>query len=159
MMEKARSIVRIFREADLMPLKSMIHRTIAVCYPGYYGAEAVRFFMNYHDEQAIRQDARAGCTVVLDRAGRAIGTGTLVGDEIKRVFVDPMAQRQGVGRRIMQYLEARARSSGVATVRLDASLPSMAFYENLGYAIVEKTFLPLENGERLEFFKMQRRLP
>ena len=159
MTKEAQPSIRMFRKADLMPLESMIHRTIAVCYPGYYGAEAVRFFMNYHDEQAIRQDARAGCTVVLDRAGRAIGTGTLVGDEIKRVFVDPMAQRQGVGRRIMQYLEARARSSGVATVRLDASLPSMAFYENLGYAIVEKTFLPLENGERLEFFKMQRRLP
>jgi len=158
MIEKAQSSVRIFREADLMPLKSMIHRTIAVCYPGYYGAEAVRFFMNYHDEQAIRQDARTGCTVVLDKAGRPIGTGTLVGDEIKRVFVDPMAQRQGAGRRIMQYLEEQARSSGVVTVRLDASLPSTVFYDKLGYTIVERAFLPLENGERLDFYKMRRSL-
>ena len=158
MIREAQSRIRTFREADLMPLKSMIHRTIAVRYPGHYGTEAVRFFMNYHDEQVIRQDARAGCTVVLDKAGRVIGTGTLVGDEIKRVFVDPMAQRQGVGRRIMHYLEARARSSGLTTVRLDASLPSTAFYDKLGYAIVEKTFLLLEDDKRLDFFKMQRRL-
>lgn len=159
MIKEAKPRIRTFCESDLMPLKSMIHRTIAVCYPGHYGTEAVRFFMNYHDEQAIRRDARAGCAVVLDRAGRPIGTGALVGDEIKRVFVDPMAQRRGVGRQIIRYLEDRARSSGITTVRLDASLPSRAFYEKLGYALVEKTFLAMENGERLEFFKMQRRLP
>ncbi len=158
MTKEAQSSIRVFRKADLMPLKSMIHRTIAVCYPGYYGAEAVRFFMNYHDEQAIRQDARIGCTVVLDKAGRPIGTGTLIGDEIKRLFVDPMAQRRGEGRRLMRYLEGKARSLGIATVRLDASLPSKTFYDKLAYVTVEKTFLPLENGERLEFFRMQRSL-
>jgi len=150
--------IRPFHEADLMPLKSMIHRTIAVCYPGHYCIEAVRFFTNYHDEQAIRRDAKAGCTVVLDRAGRVIGTGTLVCDEIKRVFVAPMAQRHGAGRRIMEYLEEMARSLGATTVRLDASLPSKVFYDKLGYVTMEKTFLPLENDRRLDFFRMQRSL-
>ncbi len=158
MKEEAPLSIRMFREADLMPLKSMIHRTIAVCYPGHYCPEAVRFFMNYHDEQAIRADAKGGCTAVLERAGRAIGTGTLVGDEIKRVFVDPWAQRHGEGRRIMRYLEETARSLGIATVRLDASLPAKVFYDRLGYVTVEKTFLPLENDQRLDFFKMQRSL-
>jgi GNAT superfamily N-acetyltransferase len=158
MITEAQSSIRLFRETDVMSLKSMIHRVIAACYPGHYCMKAVRFFMNYHDEAAIRKDARNGCTVVLDRAGRAIGTGTLVGDEIKRVFVDPMAQRQGIGRRIMKYLEQKARSSGVTTVRLDASLPAKAFYDRLGYVTVETTFLPLENGWRLDYFKMQRSL-
>jgi N-acetylglutamate synthase-like GNAT family acetyltransferase len=72
--------------------------------------------------------------------------------------VDPMAQRQGAGRQIMQYLEQRARSSGVAIVRLDASLPSKAFYDKLGYVTVEATFLPVENGRRLDFFRMQKEL-
>jgi GNAT superfamily N-acetyltransferase len=39
-------------------------------------------------------------------------TGTLVGNEIKRVFVDPMFQKQGFGRRIMQHLEETAASLG-----------------------------------------------
>jgi N-acetylglutamate synthase-like GNAT family acetyltransferase len=148
--------MREFQNADVAALKSLIHRTIALCYPGHYCAEAVRFFMNYHNEEAIRQDAREGCTVVLERAGRIVGTGTLVGDEIERVFVDPAAQRLGTGRRIMQYLEDKARSSQVATIKLDASLPSKAFYDKLGYATVEKAFLPVENGHRLDFFKMQK---
>ena len=158
MTDEAHSSIRLFREEDLMALKSMIHRVIATCYPGHYGTEAVRFFMRYHDEQAIRKDAREGCAVVLDRAGRMIGTGTLVGDEIKRVFVDVMAQRQGIGRRIMKSLEEKARESGITMVRLDASLPAKVFYDALGYVTLEKTFLPLENGRRLDYFKMQRSL-
>lgn len=149
---------RDFREADVPALKSLIHRTIALCYPGHYCAEAVRFFLNYHNEEAIRRDAREGCTVVLERAGRLAGTGTVVGDEIKRVFVDPAAQGQGVGRRIMERLEDKARSSHVRTIRLDASLPSKVFYDRLGYTTVEKTFLPVGNGRRLDFFKMQKAL-
>ncbi len=158
MIKEGQSNIRTLREADVMSLKSMIHRTIARCYPGHYCTEAVRFFMNYHDEAAIRRDAWAGCTIVLDSAGRVIGTGTLVGDEIKRVFVEPLSQRRGAGRRIMEYLEETARLLEVATVRLDASLPAKGFYDALGYATVEKTFLPLENGRRLDYFKMQRSL-
>jgi N-acetylglutamate synthase-like GNAT family acetyltransferase len=149
---------RDFREADVPALKSLIHRTIARCYPGHYCAEAVRFFLTYHNEEAIRRDAREGCTVVLERAGRIVGTGTIVHDEIKRVSVDPLAQGQGTGRRIMERLEDRARSSQVTTIKLDASLPSKVFYDRLGYATVEKTFLPVENGRRLDFFKMKKAL-
>jgi GNAT superfamily N-acetyltransferase len=158
MIKEAQSNIRTLREADVMALKSMIHRTIALCYPAHYPADAVQFFMNYHDEPAIRRDAWASCSVVLERAHRVIGTGTLVGDEIKRVFVDPIAQQRGMGRRIVEYLEETARLLGVTTVRLDASLPAKAFYDALGYATVRRTFLLLDNDQRLDYFKMQRNL-
>ena len=147
---------RTFRETDLFAVKSLIHRTIATCYPGHYCPEAVRFFENYHDEQAILGDARDGCTLVFEKAGRIVGTGTLAGNEIKRVFVDPACQRQGVGRLIMEQLENRAAATGVATVRLDASLPARDFYERLGYLVVENASREVENGGRLDFFRMRK---
>jgi GNAT superfamily N-acetyltransferase len=151
-----RLIVRTFQEADLLPLKSLIHRTITTCYPGYYGPEAVRFFLDYHSEQAIRQDAREGRTLVLERAGRVLGAGTLLGDEIKRLFVDPAFQRQGMGRLLVQQLEEAAVAADVTMVLLDASLPSRAFYDRLGYATVEKTTRPVEGGRQLDYFRMQK---
>jgi GNAT superfamily N-acetyltransferase len=150
--------IREFRTGDVLPLKALIHKTIGVCYPGRYCVEAVRFFLGYHDERAILRDAREGCTIILDRAGRTIGTGTLVAGEIKRVFVDPASQKQGFGRLIMQNLEEKAVSSGLKNVRLDASLPSRAFYDRVGYTTVREAFLEVENGRRLEFFKMERTL-
>ena len=150
--------VREFREADLVRLKALIDRTIDVCYVGHYCAEAVRFFKDYHHGQAILRDAEEGYTLVVVRGDQLLGTGTLAGDEIKRVFVDPVFQKRGWGRLLMQHLEREAVSSGVEVVKLDASLPSERFYEGLGYVMVEKTFLEVENGRRLDFFRMQKAL-
>jgi len=158
MARAAELTTRGFRETDLPALKSLVHRTIAVCYPGHYCLEAVRFFTNYHNEQAILADAREGHIIVLDRAGRIVGTGTLVADEIKRVFVDPGFQKQGFGRRIMQQVEEQAVLHGIEVVRLDASLPSKSFYDRLGYITIEAAFLQVENSRRLDFFKMQKTL-
>jgi GNAT superfamily N-acetyltransferase len=153
-----KSLIRDFRRTDLPALKSLIHQTITTCYPGHYCAEAVRFFVVYHDEEAILRDANRGLTAVLDRTGRILGTGTLVGDEIKRVFVAPAVQGRGFGRRIMRHLEEAAARQGIKTVRLDASLPSKPFYERLGYVATEAASLPVDNGRRLDFFKMQKTL-
>ena len=152
------SIIREFRKTDLLPLKSLIHRTITACYPGHYGPEAVRFFVGYHNERAILGDAEQGRTVIVDKAGRVLGTGTLVGDEIKRVFVDPAFQKQGFGRLVMQQLEETAARQRVNLVKLDASLPSKPFYDGLGYVTIAAAFLHVENGQRLDFFKMQKTL-
>jgi GNAT superfamily N-acetyltransferase len=150
--------IREFQRADLAALKALVHKTIATCYPGHYGVEAVRFFLDYHSEEAILQDAEKGHTVILDKAGRILGTGTLVGDEIKRVFVDATFQKQGFGRRIMRQLEETAARQGAGIVKLDASLPAKAFYDRLGYVTVEPAFRPVGNGRRLDFFKMQKAL-
>jgi len=152
------SIIREFQRADLPALKALVHQTITMCYPGHYCAEAVRFFLDYHSEEAILRDARQGRTIVLDKAGRILGTGTLVGAEIKRVFVNPACQKQGWGLRIVQHLEETAAQAGVKMVKLDASLPSKTFYDRLGYATIEPVFLPVENGRRLDFFRMQKAL-
>jgi GNAT superfamily N-acetyltransferase len=148
--------IREFQRADLPALKALVHKTITACYPGHYCVEAVRFFIDYHNEEAILRDAQKGRTIVLAKAGRILGTGTIVDDEIKRVFVDPTFQKQGFGRRIMRQLEEAATRQGAAAVKLDASLPSKAFYGRLGYVTVEPAFLSVGNGRRLDFFKMQK---
>ena len=159
MTTRNRPTPREFRETDLLAVRSLVQRTIAVCYPGHYCMEAVRFFANYHNEQAILQDTRDGCTLVLDEAGRILGTGTLVGEEIKRVFVEPDLQTHGLGRLIMRHLEERAALAGIEMIRLDASLPAKRFYDGLGYTVVEKAFLQVENGQSLDFFRMRKKLP
>jgi GNAT superfamily N-acetyltransferase len=156
MARESMPMIRNFRPTDLPALKSLIHRTIGACCPSHYCAEAVRFFLNYHDEAAILGDAQEGHTIVLERAGRIFGTGTWVGEEIKRVFVNPVFQKLGLGRLIIEQLERAAARRGIPVVRLDASLRCQAFYDRLGYATIERAFLKLENTRRLEFFRMQK---
>jgi GNAT superfamily N-acetyltransferase len=56
--------------------------------------------------------------------------------EIKRMYVVPAARRQGLGRRLLEALEDRARELGYARIRLDtgARQPhAQAMYERAGY--------------------------
>ncbi|KQR66373.1 GNAT family N-acetyltransferase [Frigoribacterium sp. Leaf172] len=73
--------------------------------------------------------------------GAARGTAALVdrGDgsaEIKRMFVTDAARGLGIGRRLLEALEAHARASDITTVQLETGLPqvaAIALYEKLGY--------------------------
>lgn len=78
---------------------------------------------------------------VARRDGQAIGCGALVlGDdghaEIKRMFVDPTARGQGVGKAILQTIEDAATREGVVRIRLETGIhnrEALALYRRHGY--------------------------
>jgi putative acetyltransferase len=78
--------------------------------------------------------------------GQAVGCGALrplesgVG-EIKRMFVEPAARRQGIGRVILRALEEIARQLGYKMLRLETGVRQPAairLYENSGYKRIER---------------------
>jgi len=139
-------------------IKSLMHHTIDVCYSDVYSNEAVIFFKEWHCDENVLKDAREGYMIVLEKNGRIIGTGTIVGNEIKRVFLGSAFQKNGSGKVVMEKLEKKALSAGVGVVKLDASLPSKKFYDSLGYKTVAETFLKVKNSKRLDYYKMTKSL-
>lgn len=69
---------------------------------------------------------------VARRAGRVVGYGALVAQdagswgEIKRMYVDPQTRGQGIGRRVLEALEAHARGAGIALLRLETGIAQPA---------------------------------
>lgn len=139
-------------------VKGLIHRTIDVCYLDVYPEEAVKFFRNWHCDDRILKDVEEGHTIVLEKENRIIGTGTIVENHIKTLFIEPALQSRGLGRLIMHELEQKAVALGVDVVVLDASIPSKKFYDSLDYVTMEEAHLNMENNERLDFYKMQKAL-
>ena len=150
--------IRKFRSSDLAAVRRLICDTIDACYADVYPEEAVQFFKQWHRDENILEGAKEGHAIVLEKDGQIIGTGTLLGDEIVRVFVQPGCQGQGCGKIIMRRLEEQAISLGRSMIRLDASLPSKTFYDALAYRTLEKTSLQVKNNERLDYYKMEKRL-
>lgn len=82
-----------------------------------------------------------GCFLLLYRGGEPIACGGLKRlsaetGEIKRMYVVPSARGAGVGRRLLDELEARAEAIGYRRLRLDtgAEQPAArAIYEAAGY--------------------------
>lgn len=89
--------------------------------------------------EALEVDGRDGAaTHFLARVdGVAVGTARarVVGTAAKaeRVAVLPTHQGLGLGRRLMDALEAWARAQGLSAVSLHAQAPVIPFYEHLGY--------------------------
>ncbi|RYE72697.1 MAG: GNAT family N-acetyltransferase [Oxalobacteraceae bacterium] len=78
--------------------------------------------------------------VVRDTAGAPIGCGAVVikpeYGEIKRVYVRPQARGQGVARRLMEALEAKAVQNGCRTFMLETGPTqpqALTLYECMGY--------------------------
>lgn len=148
--------IRRFRKRDLPAVKELIDNTIDICYPADYPKEAVQYFKRYHCDDNISKGAAKGWTIVLEKNNRLIGTGTIIDNHIMRVFVNPKFQKHGLGKLIMDKLEEKATSSGINKVKLDASLPSKTFYDTLGYKTREKTYVKVDNGKKLHYYKMDK---
>jgi putative acetyltransferase len=128
--------------------RHLIYRVAHTQFP--HGATVEESIRVYEDSWPLRdvQDFQhaylenGGVFLVLRDGGRIIGTGALryleegVG-EIKRLWLLPEYQGQGLGYQMMQALFAAAREKGYHTLRLETSPAFQArayeFYKRLGF--------------------------
>ena len=85
--------------------------------------------------------------VALTDHGEMLGAARLLpgqGDErrqVRQVAVVPQARTQGVGRALMEAVEARATSEGATEVWLNARDNAFAFYVRMGYEFTSDVFV------------------
>lgn len=68
------------------------------------------------------------------------GTASLEGDVVRSVFVDPAYQGRGIGRQLMEVIQATAASSGIGALRVPSSITAQSFYATLGYQKIRDEF-------------------
>jgi GNAT superfamily N-acetyltransferase len=158
MSEKEKVLIRDYGKKDLENLEYAVHRTIKESYDEAYPPEAIKYFLELHSKENMQRDIPNGRTVILELKDKIIATGSIVKDEIKRVFILPEYQGKGLGRKIMEKLEGIALANGIRKVKLCASLPSKDFYLALGYKILRFTYLPVENDRKLEYYDMEKQI-
>lgn len=92
--------------------------------------------------------------------GRVVGIGVLKPDnaELRACYVRPENVRAGVGRAVVQALEAIAREHGLERLELDSSLGAEAFYAAMGYAVVRRGEHALSSGHTLACVTMTKAL-
>lgn len=151
-------LTRLFFEPDLVAVKALVDRTIDVSYAGVYPPAAIAFFKDYHCCENILDDARAGHTLVIEENGILLATGTLLGTNVRRMFVDPAAQGRGLGQALILRLEEHARVLGLTELDLSSSLPSHDFYLHSDYITDREEALSLPGGEMLRFYAMSKTL-
>ena len=110
-----------------------IRRTVLFEARGRYGV--------YDAEHPDDRDEN-NCPMLLMRDGQALGTvrfDLLGGDRagVRLVAIDIGHQRRGHGRTMMALVEKHAAERGVSVLELNSAPEAVAFYERLGWAMID----------------------
>lgn len=77
--------------------------------------------------QGIQDKNRFTCVTVEDDF--IVGVGALKGDEITAIYVSADHLGEGIGAKLLTYLEDRAFKKGIKKLRLESSLTAFQFYK------------------------------
>ncbi len=125
-----------FRRAgleDAEVLQALLHRAYAA-----NAATGFNFTAATTDLALVHETIATAETWLLEAEGRLLGTVTLrrQASSINWLAVDPPAQGQGLGARLLAFAEARARQCGRRTIQLDTPVTHPwlpAFYQRHGF--------------------------
>lgn len=144
--------------SDLNIIKKISETTITEIYPHYYPKGAVEYFLAHHNEANILNDIKMSrIFLCLDTEQNIVGTVTIKGNEICRLFVLPCYQGKGYGTRLIEHAE-KIISWKYSKIVLDASLPAKKMYLKRGYTDVEFNVIATENHDFLCYDVMEKRL-
>ena len=149
--------IRIANENDFESVKRITQTTIKTVYPKYYPAGAVQFFCDHHSDEKILEDIKANRVYLIENEENEVGTVTICGNEINRLFVLTKYQHMGYGRALMDFAE-KMISKETDTVVLDASLPAKKIYLLRGYKATDYNMIKTDNGDYLCFDVMERHI-
>ena len=138
-------------------IRDVLHTTIKTVYSKYYPMEVVDFFCKHHSREHVLESIASGNMGVLIDEDVIIGTGCYYENHITGVYVLPNHQNKGCGTNIIDHLEAEIAKNH-DTVALDASLAAVFLYEHRGYKTVGHGKYDLENGIRLVYEVMEKKL-
>lgn len=137
-------------------VKEITQTTIKEVYPKYYPAGAVDYFLQHHTDERIIEDIKAGKVYILQLDNdEYVGTVTVDGNEIKRLFVLPDYQHKGHGRALMDHAEI-VIAQNYHEIILDASLPAKNIYRKRGYVETDYHTIIADNGDFLCYDEMRK---
>ncbi|CAN5869297.1 hypothetical protein BH11PSE3_BH11PSE3_08380 [soil metagenome] len=121
---------------DAAAISALIRHTVRRSNAVDYSPEVIELIVANFTADKVTERMAARDVYICQIGRRIVGTVSLAGDRLHSMFVDPDAQRTGIGSQLVAHLEAHARKSSVRDIRLSSSLTARDFYEKLGYRVL-----------------------
>lgn len=133
---------------DVETVENITRNTINYVYPHYYPKGAVEFFLAHHSTESITADIKKGIVYLCYKGDLAVGTVTVKGNEICRLFVLPQYQGKGYGKMLLDFAEKLVLENH-DNIIIDVSLSAKSIYLKRGYVFAEYHTINTENGDFL----------
>lgn len=168
--EHHRIEVRPARAAEFSVIATLAGRIWRTCFPGLISPEQIEYMLaqRYTPEIMRREGMKRGLTYLLGRLnGQAIafaadGPGETPTEwRLQQLYVDPEWQGVGIGRRLIDLVESRARRLGARTLVLTVNKSNeraRRLYERAGFAIRDAVVTDIGGGFVMDDYVMTRPL-
>ena len=130
---RPRLSIRKARRSEAGALGEVIRRAIEVTNSRDYAPPIILALKASFSDPEVERRLRERLVYVATRDSEIIGTASLAASRVHSVFVDPAHQGQGIGERLMAFIEKVARRQGHEELELTSSLTAVGFYRKLGY--------------------------
>ena len=146
------------KENDVSAVKRLIHETIRFSYKIAYPQGVVDFFLDYHNDDFIKNNIINGVTLIMNVSDRMIGTIYLHGNTMGGMYIHPEFQGRGYGRILFEKMLQVAKTRKLSYVQLDSTLLAKKLYDSFGFKTIDFVYQPMDNGDRLYYFIMKKEL-
>jgi GNAT superfamily N-acetyltransferase len=141
-------------EEHIETVRHITHTTIKKVYPLFYPKGVVDFFLECHNINNIKTCILSQQVFILEQDGVFAATGSIMANEIYRLYVLPEYQGNGLGSMLMDFLE-RKLFADYPTISVEASLPAYDFYFKRGYRPAEYYKYLTDSGDILCYHVMR----
>lgn len=126
---------------DLAPrLSELIKDNLELVNSNDYEEKIINNMVDYFNPEYIKDISEVRNIYVAEHNNKIVGTASLDKNTVYTVFVDPEYHGQGIGKKLMDYIEKVAKKKNIPLLKVPASITSVKFYKKLGYVKVgEKT--------------------
>ena len=91
-------------------------------------------------------------TYVAEEQDKIIGFGELEANgHIDRFYCHKDSQRKGIGKKILEQLESKAKSLGIAKLFTEASITAKPFFESQNFIVVKQQEVELREQKLINF--------
>ncbi|MDN5274124.1 MAG: hypothetical protein JWP06_25 [Candidatus Saccharibacteria bacterium] len=131
--------IRLFRTTDANELSSVIIRCLREVNSKDYAADIIEKMCSYFTPEIIAKLAHERQMFVAEQNGQPVGTVSRDGNKVFTMFVNPDDAGQGIGTKLMGYIEHLVVEEGFKYIETGASITAHDFYHKLGYVDVRES--------------------
>ncbi len=125
-----------------------------------YTAQEIQSWATPKQPESYEESIRNKEFFVVEEGEAIVAFGVLNQNtsEVEAVYVAPSAGRRGIGLKVLETLEERARALGLEELRLNASLNAVPFYKSAGYLGHEESKYRLSTGVEIACVPMRKEI-
>ena len=133
---------------DIAMLWELRTRAIEHSCPGHYTPQVLAVWLAAPAPASLGRHIEHGGGLVAVDDGGIVAYAVLdpLSGEVEAAFVDPLQQSRGIGRVLLDALEANARAGGIKRLFLSASLNAVPFYARAGFVALREELYPHRSG-------------